>query len=175
MLSAEAAAYTKRVCETAVGAGIPVLFDPNVRLKLGSAEAWRDTLADVLQLVNTLLIGEDELSLLASGHEPSTLLSESTTIVVVKRGNSGASAYTRHGEVHAPARTVPKIDPVGAGDAFNAGWISATLRGLPPEAALREAAVVASFVVAVPTDTAGLPCARERDRALQKDQYDIDR
>ncbi|WP_240677816.1 PfkB family carbohydrate kinase [Actinacidiphila soli] len=61
---------------------------------------------------------------------------------------------------------MPVADPVGAGDAFAPGSLSAWLCGLPPQRALAEAATVATLVVQTPTDTAGLPRAAGRDRAL---------
>ncbi len=61
---------------------------------------------------------------------------------------------------------MPVTDPVGAGDAFAAGWLSARLRGLDHQQALAEAACVAALVVQAPGDIDGLPTAAARDRAL---------
>jgi 2-dehydro-3-deoxygluconokinase len=61
---------------------------------------------------------------------------------------------------------VPVIDPVGAGDAFAAGYLSGRLRGLPEPRALAEAACVAALVVQAASDTDGLPSAAGRERAL---------
>jgi 2-dehydro-3-deoxygluconokinase len=95
--------------------------------------------------------------------------------VVVKRGASGATACTSAGTVHVPGRKVEALDPIGAGDAFCAGWISAFLRKRTVQESLREAAAVASLVVATLTDTAGAPSAVERDWALQENGSDVDR
>lgn len=61
------------------------------------------------------------------------------------------------------------VDAVGAGDAFNAGWISAQLRGLPVQESLVQVNLVASCVVAVRGDTGGLPTAAARDHLLRAD------
>jgi 2-dehydro-3-deoxygluconokinase len=174
MLSATAEAYVHRLLETAADAGVPVLLDPNVRLKLAPAESWRDRVAALFPLVETVLVGARELALLGCD-DPAELCTGRTRTVVVKRGSAGASAYTADAVVHQDIRPAAVVDPVGAGDAFDAGWISATLRGKSPEQSLREAAAVAAFVVATPTDTAGLPTAAERDSALLEDLDDVDR
>jgi 2-dehydro-3-deoxygluconokinase len=125
--------------------------------------------------VDTLLIGEDELDLLGAGRDPAALLGGRTRTVVVKRGVAGASVTTAEGTVVGPARPVPVVDPVGAGDAFTAGWISARLRGRPIPEALAEASAVASLVVSTVTDIAGLPSAEERDRISALEGADVDR
>jgi 2-dehydro-3-deoxygluconokinase len=173
MLSPDAAGYVRQLLAVARDAGVPVLFDPNVRLKLGAIEAWRDHFDYALPYIDTLLAGERELAIL--GGDPAALCRRRVQTVVVKRGSAGASVYTANDVIHHGARPVPVVDPVGAGDAFDAGWISALLRGLGPAASLREAAAVASFVVAAPTDTLGLPSAEERDSALGEDPDDVHR
>jgi 2-dehydro-3-deoxygluconokinase len=60
------------------------------------------------------------------------------TEVVVKRGALGAAVLDPDGTWHvmpAPARI--EIDPVGAGDAFNAGYLAARLAGASCLDALR--------------------------------------
>jgi len=61
---------------------------------------------------------------------------------------------------------MPVADPVGAGDAFAAGFVSAALRGAPVGQALKEAAVVGALDVAVAGDIEGLPTVEERDSFL---------
>ena len=56
---------------------------------------------------------------------------------VIKKGQNGASAKTADAEFHAPALPTTVIDPTGAGDAFNAAFLSAWLNKMPIEACLR--------------------------------------
>jgi 2-dehydro-3-deoxygluconokinase len=162
MLSARTAACVERLLELAADAGTHVVLDPNVRLRLAAVECWARLVRDHLDRIDTLLLGDAEVELLGLG-DPAALLRGRLRTVVVKNGARGAVAFTEAGPVRMPARAVPVVDPVGAGDAFDAGWISARLRGLPVEAALREAVTVASLVVATRADLPGLPTARERD------------
>ncbi|MFI5910090.1 sugar kinase [Dactylosporangium sp. NPDC051541] len=179
MLSPSAADFTDRLIAAASAAGVPVAFDPNVRLRLAAAEDWRRMYARFAGRMDTLLLSGEELRRLGlapdARTDPAGLLSGRTTTVVVTHGAAGATATTAAGTVHAAASPVSALDPVGAGDAFTAGWLSARLRGLPPADALREAAAVAALVVAVPTDIAGLPTPAERDRLLSTGGDDVDR
>jgi 2-dehydro-3-deoxygluconokinase len=175
MLSEGAAEYVDRVLDIAEEARVPVVFDPNIRQQLASHQQWRSTLSRYLERIDTLLIGHEELGLLGLADDPVQLLSGRRRTVVVKRGAEGATAYTSAGVIHAPARKVETLDPIGAGDAFCAGWISAYLRGLTVRDSLSEATAVASFVVAAIGDTAGSPSAQERDWALQENGPDVDR
>jgi 2-dehydro-3-deoxygluconokinase len=158
----------------AADADVPVFFDPNVRLRLADRESWR-AVVSYFDRVDTLLIGHGELGLLGLPDDPAKLLSGRLNTVVVKRGADGATVTTTDDTVHEPAIPAPLIDPVGAGDAFCAGWISAWLRGRSPSESVREANAVASFVVATATDIAGLPTSEERDWAMRGDRTDVDR
>ncbi|MFE0641377.1 PfkB family carbohydrate kinase [Streptomyces sp. NPDC058877] len=61
-----------------------------------------------------------------------------------------------------PAPRVEVVAPVGAGDAFAAGFLSATLRGLDATARLRHGHLAAAAALTVPGDFAAPP---RRDRA----------
>ena len=58
-----------------------------------------------------------------------------------------------------PALAVTVVDPVGAGDAFVAGYLADRLAGRTPEARLRTAIAAGAFAVTVPGDCEGLPPA----------------
>jgi len=161
-------------CVTAVtaarAAGVLVSFDPNVRRKLLAAEHWPALLRPLTERADLVLTGLDEARLL-TGHDERApaarhFLDLGARLVVVKDGARGAWATDGTREWAVPAHPVTACDPVGAGDAFDAGFLSARLRGLPVPAALAEAAVVAAHVVQVAGDLDGLPTARQRDAAL---------
>lgn len=156
MLSDTAHRATLRLLDLAAEAGAPVSFDPNIRLKLGTPERWRERVAPLLGRADVVLAGEDELELLEV--DPAGL----GGLVVVKRRDKSATC----GELRQEAFTVPLTDPVGAGDAFAAGFLSGLLRGVPREVCLREAAAVAALVVQCANDIDGLPDRAGLDRAL---------
>ncbi|MEO1987653.1 MAG: carbohydrate kinase family protein [Martelella sp.] len=67
--------------------------------------------------------------------------------LVVKRGPEGAACYRHRNYIIEQARALDVIDTVGAGDAFNAGYLSAVAEGAPERAALRRGIDVASAVI----------------------------
>ena len=58
--------------------------------------------------------------------------------LVIKRGAAGRVGMGRRRGVHVPAPVVEVVDTTGAGDAFNAGYLSARLAGASVEAALED-------------------------------------
>ncbi|MEV5891463.1 sugar kinase [Nonomuraea fuscirosea] len=156
MLSGSAHQATLRLLDLARQAGALVSFDPNVRLKLGAPALWRERVAPLLGRADVVLAGEDELELLQV--DPAGL----DGLVVVKHRDKSATC----GALRQEAFPVPVTDPVGAGDAFAAGFLSGLLRGMAYEVCLREAAAVAALVVQCATDTDGLPDRAALERAL---------
>ncbi|MGW6460179.1 sugar kinase [Streptomyces sp. NPDC055078] len=156
--------------DAARAAGVTVSFDPNIRRRLLPAESWPHLLAPLIERADLLLTGADEARLLTGARDQDSaaeqLLARGPALVVVKDGARGARATDGTDRWEVPARPVTAHDPVGAGDAFNAGFLSARLRGLPVPDALAEAAVVGAYAVQVPGDLDGLPTARQRDTAL---------
>ncbi|MER7814807.1 PfkB family carbohydrate kinase, partial [Streptomyces sp. NPDC096153] len=70
-----------------------------------------------------------------------------------------APARTRDTGTHVPAPHVDVVAPVGAGDAFAAGFLSATLRGLPVGDRLRHGHLMAAAALTVPGDLGSPPPA----------------
>jgi sugar/nucleoside kinase (ribokinase family) len=76
----------------------------------------------------------------AEVEEAAARLSARGPLVVVKNGAHGALAHDGRTLLRSPAVPVRPLDTVGAGDSFDAGFIAATLAGLPVAAALDFAA-----------------------------------
>jgi 2-dehydro-3-deoxygluconokinase len=115
--------------------------DPNLRAGLWGSDRPRDLLSPLMARCDVLLGGEHELSVLVGGEGEETARHAGALgprEVVVKRGADGAAVLDPDGvwhEMRALART--EIDPVGAGDAFNAGYLAARLAGATCFDALR--------------------------------------
>lgn len=93
----------------------------------------RSDLTDIISLVDLFLPNEDE----AAALEAHCTDVQPRLATIIKRGPNGASCLrTGRTPVHAPAHTVDVVDTTGAGDAFNAGFLSAWLAGHPMELAL---------------------------------------
>jgi 2-dehydro-3-deoxygluconokinase len=142
-------------------AGVTVCLDVNYRSRLWSRERAAAALGPLASAVDIVVASDDELGLVApEGPEEvraQTLLGAGAAEVVVTRGAAGATVYTREGKVSAPARAVPVVDVVGAGDAFVAGYLSGWLDGADLAGRLDRATAVAAFAVASIGDWEGLP------------------
>ena len=175
MLSDTSYAAVLAALDAARGAGVTVSVDPNLRLRLGPVDRWKERLDPLLRAADVVLTGRDELALLSGAEDPAWLVERGAHTVVVKDGAAGAYETDGTTELRVAARSVPLVDPVGAGDAFAAGWLSGWLRGVPAQRRLDEAATVAACVVAARGDFAGLPIAAVRDGLLQGGGADVTR
>lgn len=77
--------------------------------------------------------------------------------VVIRLGPRGSLLVGRDRVVRVPAPRVRVVDTTGAGDAFNAGFLAAYLRGRDFESALREGNAVGARSVRRAGGIAGLP------------------
>jgi len=145
--------------------GMTIVFDPNVRLKLWSIDEAREVLDTMARQADIVLSGLGEARLLTGANTPQEAtrqyLDRGAQIVVIKLEESGAFYETESERGAIPAFSVHAVDEIGAGDAFDAGLISALLDGLPlPQAVERGCALGALAVTAV-GDHAALPTRME--------------
>ena len=147
--------------------GIPVSLDVNFRSRLWAADTARDTLRPLVSQIEILFGSEDEVMLVAADASTDIdtaaqqIIADGTGTVVVKRGGAGATAYTTDGKLSAPARRVPVVDVVGAGDAFVAGYLSGRLDGLDIPGCLERGVVLGAFAVSRIGDWEALPSRAE--------------
>ncbi len=89
-------------------------------------------LQEVLPLVDVFLPNEREAKKIAGTDSVEAAvdkLAEIVPLLVVKVGSEGAIARRGKEKVSSPAVTVDLVDPVGAGDSFDAGFLHEFLRG----------------------------------------------
>ncbi|MFE9837057.1 sugar kinase [Streptomyces sp. NPDC005551] len=153
-----------------------VSFDVNHRVHLWQHREPGSVLLDLARGSDLVFVGEDEAeaawgvtggpaAVRAALPEPATL--------VVKQGPRGATLFDGDTATFVPSPRVDVVAPVGAGDAFAAGFLSATLRGLPARERLRHGHLTAAAALTVPGDLAA-PCARghaDRLAALDDDAW----
>ncbi|MEE1927818.1 sugar kinase [Streptomyces sp. TRM 70351] len=154
---------------TAPRAGRPLLsFDLNYRPGLWRGQD-RSALLALARACDVVFAGEDEAADawgVTGGPAAVRAALPEPEVLVVKQGARGATAFTPQGAVHAPAPAVDVVAAVGAGDAFAAGFLSATLRGLPAPARLRHGHLLAAAVLAAPGDLARPPARAHADRLV---------
>ncbi|GAA1214758.1 sugar kinase [Kitasatospora nipponensis] len=166
-LSPGAAEAVRTAAARARELGITVCLDVNYRARLWSPARARTALLPLARLADVLVASADELHLV--GEDPAlpeqeavaALIAQGRREVVITRGGDGASAITAHGTLDTPARRVPVVDVVGAGEAFVAGYLSGLLDGLDIAQRLHRAATTGAFSVATRGDWEGLPTRRD--------------
>jgi 2-dehydro-3-deoxygluconokinase len=168
-LSAGARSAVLEAVATARDSGTVVSYDVNYRSRLTTVAEAAELAGAVLDHVDIVFCGEDELPVLATalgtpGAGTDELLTPRWRFeLVVKRGGRGASAAAAGATVSAPAIEVPIVDVVGAGDAFVAGYLSGYLDGLPVAERLHRAVRLGAFCVSTHGDWEGLPTRAELD------------
>jgi len=125
--------------------GAKVTFDPNIRFELLGGRSAREILRPILDECAILFPGERELQLLTGEEDTERAVKKALQgpkmeIVVLKRGSRGATVYSGSDRIDVPAYAVKEVDPTGAGDCFDAGFVCGLLEGK----SLRECAEIAS-------------------------------
>lgn len=120
-------------------------FDVNFRPALATAEAWREAILPLVARAEIVFLSEDDAAVLAAEEA----LDTGARAVVHTRGAAGATYLSQDGvRLEAPALEVAVVDTVGAGDAFAAGFLHATLAGAGPLEALHEGCRLGAETVA---------------------------
>jgi sugar/nucleoside kinase (ribokinase family) len=124
--------------ELTTAAGGRVSFDPNLRPELlGGEEALRRICGPVVEASHVVLPSGAEAELLTgvSGADEAcrALLGQGPEVVALKRGAEGCTVITKDQKIDDDAFQVEAVDPTGAGDCFDAGFVVGLLEGLPLE------------------------------------------
>lgn len=155
----------KRLIDIAKDKGIPISFDPNIRLKLWTIEEARKAYNEIFPHIDILLTGLDEIRLIIGKDSAEDLgkFADEYGIkdLVIKDGANGSRLYRDGKWTEAPGFKVNPIDTVGAGDGFDAGYVYGWLKGFTPEQLLRFANGVGALVTTVSGDNEGLPYFEE--------------
>jgi 2-dehydro-3-deoxygluconokinase len=169
---------------TAPRPGRPLVsFDVNHRPGLWRDGAEPSVLLDLARGADLVFVGEDEAEEAwgVRGAEAIRATLPEPEVLVVKRGPEGATVFSGADGVTTvpalrvdvvttvPALRVDVVAPVGAGDAFAAGFLSATLRGLPVRDRVRHGHLMAAAVLTVPGDLTDPPARDLADRLTALD------
>ncbi len=156
-----------------------ISFDPNIRKRLWKGKDYRPLIKSILFQSNIILLGLDEANtLLETGNadEIFDILFSKDNIqyVAIKNGANGAWVATKDKKEFIPPYPCRPVDPVGAGDAFNAAFLAGILEGKDIVLCGKMAAISGALATETHGDIEGLP-TKEKLEALLNNQKEIDR
>jgi sugar/nucleoside kinase (ribokinase family) len=132
--------------------GAKVSFDPNLRPQLLPVERARTVFETFVLAADVLLPTQEELHLL-TGQSDDDLAAAALMrmnprcIIVMTQGAHGAKVYHEGCWQHVPGFSVEEVDPTGAGDCFDAGFLVRWLAGDPLVEAVRFANACGALAV----------------------------
>lgn len=133
-----------RLFEEAKARGLSTSFDTN----WDPDEQWGEDVWAVLPHVDVFLPNDEEARRLSGEIELDASLrrlAEPGCTVVITCGPDGARAYDGEREHRVEAVPVTPVDAIGAGDSFNAGFLTRYLEGAPLDVCLQAGAIAGAF------------------------------
>jgi sugar/nucleoside kinase (ribokinase family) len=146
--------------------GLTTSFDPNS----DPTNKWDRTIDAVLRYTDVLFVNEREASQLTRSSTPRTALKTLGTKVqcaVIKRGPRGALAIRDGATAAHTGFKVTTVDTTGAGDSFDAGFVSAYLQHAPLAECLRIGNACGALSATCVGGTAGQPTEPELQTFLR--------
>ena len=148
----EAILVDRALSREADKAGGPIVsFDVNHRPALwrsGTADAAKNLLT-LARAADIVFVGRDEAEALWGTARPDDVaeLLGPAPLIVVKDAEHGATSYAEGTRTFVPALPTQVVEPVGAGDAFAAGYLAAWLAGATAQDALSVGAEMGALAV----------------------------
>lgn len=185
-----------KALELAKAAGAKISFDPNLRPQMMSPDRARYAFAPFMQAADLLLPSEEELLILGDAYHVEAVVQDlledkPELIVVVTKGAEGCMVMTADQQFKdkRPAEfgpmvwvepingyAVTEVDPTGAGDCFDAGFLARWLTGDSPARAAAFANACGALAVTAQGPMAGAKTLAEvrdfmRDNTPQNDDF----
>ena len=162
---------TEHAIELAKRYGVMISFDPNIRQKLWKQVDYTPLMRRLIKESHILMMGIDEGARLYHTKDPDALFellfqSENLRYAALKNGSNGAYVAIRGEICYIPPFTCKCIDPIGAGDAFNAGFLAGILEGKPLFECGRLAGIAGALCTQAPGDIEGIPDRNEIESRL---------
>lgn len=115
--------------------GAKISFDLNIRTELLQNRSLEEVIGPALEHCSVLLPGASELAVLSGKKDVESSAAwlfdhlPALEIAAIKQGRDGCTIFARGEDepIHVPAYTVEEVDPTGAGDCFDAGFLCGLL------------------------------------------------
>jgi sugar/nucleoside kinase (ribokinase family) len=169
----DALALGMKMLEIAQQAGMKISFDPNIRPQLIAIERAREAFAPFVAAADVILTTPEEAQILTNTRTLDDAIgalmgADLHRIIVTHQGKYGCGVYTSQGATQLPSYEIDEIDPTGAGDCFDAGFLVRWLEGAAPVDALRFANACGALAVTVRGPMAGAKTRTEVEAFMQE-------
>jgi sugar/nucleoside kinase (ribokinase family) len=157
--------YIPELLKKLKSAGLTISLDTND----DPADAWASGVEKILPLVDVFLPNEREAQKITHTSDLQSAIGRLTEIVpltVVKLGASGAMACRGSERITASSLNMECVDPVGAGDSFDAGFLSAYIQGADLREALTRGNLAGALSITRPGGTEAFRDASHRENFL---------
>jgi len=173
-----------RSLEECKALGVPISMDVNYREQLWNPTDCRTTLTSMIPFATLFKLGLDEAEAIwswdCSAHEYAKRLHDICGgLVIITQGESGAILFDGENLLSESSINVTAIDPVGAGDAFVAGFIGSLLNGGYDIKTIKELSPITrgeilSSALQIANICGALTCTRLGDTAAMPTMKDIE-
>jgi D-tagatose-1,6-bisphosphate aldolase subunit GatZ/KbaZ len=151
LFSRRMVAVTDQAIALVKAQGGTVSFDPNVRAGVEPGSWLYTALRGILRSSDMFLPSGPELALLAEASNRDDAINEilamGVSCIVVKQGADGASYHDAGTDFRASGYTVNEVDPTGAGDCFDAAFVTCRLQGRDKKESLAYANAAGALAV----------------------------
>jgi sugar/nucleoside kinase (ribokinase family) len=132
---------------------------------------WGGVLDDILEFIDVLLPSEGELIRMTNAstmEDALEIMGRRVPLIVVKCGARGALVQDGTVRQSVPGISVVPVDTIGAGDSFNAGFLSRYVRGASAMEAARMGNITGALSTQAPGGTEAFRDAALRERFLSQ-------
>ena len=171
VLSQECMDTVLKAVEIAKRNRVLVSFDPNIRRKLWSQTDYSSVIKDILAQSDIISCGVGEAEVLFQTRDVREIYDTISRLsrakyVAIKDGARGAWVGSGGELQNVPPTKWSRMDSVGAGDAFNAGFLAGILEGQPVEVCGKMGGIMGGLATQSTGDTESLPTKEEMGHYL---------
>jgi sugar/nucleoside kinase (ribokinase family) len=148
--------------------GAQITFDPNIRKELLQNRKIGEIIKPIIEHCSIIFPGIEELNIITGKNSIEAGVNELfkndlMKLVILKKGKKGCTIFLKEEKIDIPAFSIEEIDPTGAGDCFDAGFLC----GLAEGKSLYECGRIASAAGALNTAMFG-PMEGKMNKSLIK-------
>lgn len=153
--------------------GALISFDPNIRKKLWGGSDYTKLLRELTLRAQIVFLGLDEAQTLFGLRDPELIFERLFTdgkaaYAAIKNGKHGAWVADAQRRLKLEPFPCNCVEPVGAGDAFNAGFLAGLLQGRDLAACGQMGAIAGGLATTTPGDIEGYPSKEKMDMILSR-------